>query len=392
MLGKLNIVLFTHPRFMESQSMPRFAHMLEEGLKARGHSVVTWTANAVFHRIPIKPLKKWLGYIDQFLIFPILVKQKIKRAPSDTLFVFSDHALGPWIPHVLDRPHVVHCHDLLAQYSATGKNGFPETRSTGKIYQWYIRRGFSKAKNFICVSENTKQNLLGFLPEEPAMCTVVYNGLNRNFEEGNKDISRIFLSKKISEQLLDGFIMHIGGNQWYKNREGVVDIYLAWRRKTDHIIPLLMIGKPLPASLLHRIKQSEFANEIIVLENANDEIVYHAYSGAEVLLYPSIAEGFGWPIAEAQACGCAVITTNKGPMNEVGGDAAVYIKPMTDDFKKTEWLKEAAGTLEAFLSLKDDVKQNIAAKGISNAKRFNTDKAINEIEALYLKLINSETN
>ena len=48
----------------------------------------------------------------------------------------------------------------------------------------------------------------------------------------------------------------------------------------------------------------------------------------ETLLFPSLAEGFGWPVAEAQACGCPVVTSNRAPMTEVGGLAATYIDPL----------------------------------------------------------------
>ncbi|WP_198660029.1 glycosyltransferase [Acidithiobacillus ferrivorans] len=48
------------------------------------------------------------------------------------------------------------------------------------------------------------------------------------------------------------------------------------------------------------------------------------YSGAALLLFPSLQEGFGWPIVEAQACGCLVATTNRAPMTAVGGQGDIY--------------------------------------------------------------------
>src|SRR6478609_376106 len=118
----MNIIVFAHPTFLGHQSMPRYANMIEKGMTDRGHSVEIWTASPFFFKLPApSSLKKWMGYIDQFLLFPIQVKSKLKKNTPNTLYVFSDHALGPWIPLVSKKLHVIHCHDFLAQQSALGQ-------------------------------------------------------------------------------------------------------------------------------------------------------------------------------------------------------------------------------------------------------------------------------
>ena len=59
-----------------------------------------------------------------------------------------------------------------------------------------------------------------------------------------------------------------------------------------------------------------------------DDLVKMAYVGASLFLFPSLAEGFGWPIAEAMASGCPVITTNKRPMTEVTKGTGRLIEKM----------------------------------------------------------------
>ncbi len=91
----MNLVFLTHPPFVNSLSMPRFATMLTNGMTTRGHTIEVWTAQPKFFNIPAPgSLKKWLGYIDQFVVFPKEVKRKLKSCPKDTLFIFTDHALG----------------------------------------------------------------------------------------------------------------------------------------------------------------------------------------------------------------------------------------------------------------------------------------------------------
>ena len=117
----MKIILFTHPTFLEHQSMPRYANMLLNGMQAKGYEVDIWTPKALFCKLSLmKSLNKWLGYVDQYLIFPIEVKFKLRNCAKDTLFVFADQALGPWVPLVKNRKHIIHCYDFIALKSALG--------------------------------------------------------------------------------------------------------------------------------------------------------------------------------------------------------------------------------------------------------------------------------
>jgi glycosyltransferase involved in cell wall biosynthesis len=77
-------------------------------------------------------------------------------------------------------------------------------------------------------------------------------------------------------------------------------------------IPLLLIGESPDMKLLEAYSKSPFKSDIHILTGIEDKWVQRAYAGAIVFLFPSYAEGFGWPIAEAMASGCPVITTRKG--------------------------------------------------------------------------------
>jgi glycosyltransferase involved in cell wall biosynthesis len=104
------------------------------------------------------------------------------------------------------------------------------------------------------------------------------------------------------------------------------------------------------------------------------------YSGAELLLFPSLEEGFGWPIIEAQACGCPVLTTGKDPMMEVGGNAAFYIADPTD-------AEAGAAAVEKLLAQKESVRTAVVRAGRENAARFSTERMIREYEAIYREVV-----
>jgi len=252
----MDIIIFTHPTFLGSESMPRYAQMLQKGMLEQGHSVRFWTAKPFFYRIPSpRSAKKWLGYIDQFILFPIIVKFQLLFCNSKTLFVFADQALGPWVPLVKKRKHIIHCHDFLAQKSAFGT--FPENRvgTSGKLYQAFIRRGYKKGSNFISISQKTQNDLHHFLGRIPKVSEIVYNGLNQTFLP-TKNITdvRNEQSTLLNIDLSKGYILHVGGNQFYKNRKGVIELYDAWSKTIDNPIPLILIGSE-PTQALIELKK-----------------------------------------------------------------------------------------------------------------------------------------
>lgn len=364
--------------------MPLFAALLERGMAARGHQVAVWECPVVFGRFATRgPLAKWLGYLDQFLVFPRIVKRRLVSEPKETLFVFADHALGPWIPLVARRPHVVHCHDFLAQRGAAGEVPWNRTGATGKIYQGMIQRGFRQGRNFISVSQATRRDLHRFYGGEPGVSEVVSNALNGDFSPGDRETARKTLGKACGADLRGGWILHVGGNQWYKNRIGVVEIYEAWRALPGRSLPLVMAGPPPNAALAERIARSSAGNSIHRIGPVDFSILREAYRGAGALVFPSLAEGFGWPVAEAMACGCPVVTTNAEPMTEVGGDAAAYIEPLAVGGDRWAWAREAAGVLDAVLREDAEVRATRVAGGLENARRFEPGKILGEYEAVY---------
>jgi len=389
--SKMNIVFFTHPGFNSHQSMPRFAAMLAGGMKERGHTVQLWTAKPAFVNLPVPAsIKKWMGYIDQFILFPLSAGRRIRRCPADTLFVYCDQALGPWVPLTSNRPHVIHCHDFLAQSSALGLIPEAHLSWTGRAYQAFIRRGYSKGRNFISVSENTEEDLYKFHKSSPVISEVVYNGLNRAFSPGNADEARIKLSNETGIDMKAGYLLHVGGNQWYKNRVGVIEIYNAWRSRSAEKLPLLMIGYKPSYKLVSMHHTSPYKEDIHMLEGKSDEFVELAYRGASVFLFPSLAEGFGWPVAEAMACGTPVITTGEKPMSEVAASAGFLIgRRPTDPESVASWADEAGAFVEHVINFSPAERAAAIEAGLDNVKRFDTKHSLDKVEELYNKILHT---
>ena len=364
--------------------MPRFAGMLKAAYEARGHSVEVWAPSAkVYNWVPSGRLSKWAGYVDQYLLFPMTMRSAVTRRPKDTLFVFCDQALGPWVPVVRDRPHVVHVHDLLALRSALGEIPENPTSITGRIYQRYIRRGFQKARHFVSISRKTQADLHRVGGVSAITSEVVYNGLNFPFSRLAHGECEKILSGAGLPMPASGMLLHVGGAQWYKNLPGVIHMYAHYAAEVDAPLPLWCVSpKPNPA-VVRALRTVPAVGKVLFFNNLESRVLQAAYSMADAFLFPSLAEGFGWPLIEAQACGCPVLTTDEAPMNEVGGDAAEYLPRFGAGGDMDAWASNGARQLIKILSRTAEDKREFAARAVAWSAHFSVDRAIDSYLTIY---------
>jgi len=377
---------------MASNSMPRFARLLKSSFEARGHTVTLWSPDDWFHRrFERTRLAKWAGYLDQYWLFPRWVRRRLPQMPHDTLFVFCDQALGPWVPLLQARPHVVHAHDLLALRSALGDIPENPTRFTGRIYQRYIRRGFRHARHFISVSNKTRADLHAFGGVVPLSSEVVYNALSFPFAPLEPAATQAILHGVGLSNPPEGFLLHVGGNQWYKNLRGVVSLYTRYATETDHPLPLWCVAPPPDAKIAATVREIPAQAQVRFLQGIDDRTLQALYSGARVLLFPSLAEGFGWPLIEAQACGCPVITTGEPPMNEVAGEAAIYLPRLRFGESLELWSRNGAAALTKLLAEPATERQLRSERGRAWVARFDADTAIEAYLAIYARVLATST-
>ena len=387
----MNLVLFTHPDFLGSQSQSLFARMLESAYRCRGHTVELRQPRARLRRHVHGRAAKWAGYVDQYVFFPSELRRAIAGDRPDTLYVFCDQALGPWIPWVAHRPHVVHCHDLLALRSSLGDIPENPTAWTGRLYQRYIRRGFRHARHFISISQKSREDLHRFGGVVPLTSEVVYNGLNYAFHPISRE-SALYRLRQAGLPTGDrGCLLHVGGGQWYKNSVGVVALYASYVRAAANegqpALPLWVVGPAPGESLRAELEHVPSQGRVQFFAGLESEVLMALYSYAQALLFPSFAEGFGWPIVEALACGCPVITTGEPPMTEVGGDAATYLPRLGHGDDVLAWATAGAQTLTRVLNRSSAERNCAALAGRAQAARFDAENAIESYLTVYRRVL-----
>lgn len=388
----MKLVFFCHPSFMKSQSMPRFARLIGDAMQAKGYSVEYWSPEAYAHRVfGNTRLAKWAGYVDQYLIFPLVAKSRLLRRSDDTLYVFCDQALGPWVPLVKHLPHVVHAHDLLALRSALGQIPENPTSATGRLYQRYIRWGFQHAKHFISVSKRTQSDLVEHGQVSPLTSSVVYNGLNFPYKPVSQELALQTMIRAGLPATPKSMILHVGGGQWYKNTVGVIAIYAQYAAQQPDPLPLWMVS-PSPSSpeVVRALSQVPPHGQVLFFQGIDNATLQAAYSVARAFLFPSLAEGFGWPIVEAQACGCPVITTDDSPMNEIAGPMAAYLPVLQPGHDLIAWARHGASILVHVLDAAGANDEDNRQRRISWANQFTTQRAIEGYLSTYCAVFNSK--
>jgi glycosyltransferase involved in cell wall biosynthesis len=368
------------------ESMRRFTALLDSGLRQRGHEtrqvVPTLRMARLVRAYRYSGVPKYLGYADKFLLFPRELRRQIASYRPDVIHI-TDHSNAVYLPATRSRPTLVTCHDLLQIRAARGEIPQQRVGNFGRRYQAWILRHLSRAPRIACVSSKTRVDAarLTGLPSE--RISVIPNALNYPYrplaaEVAKARIEALARSSGIDGQRITaapgGFLLHVGADHWYKNRTGLLAIYAELRRHFSPMPPLVLVGTPLSGADLENAKALGLTDLVISFAAVSSEQLEAFYSLAEGLIFPSWEEGFGWPIAEAQACGCPVFTSNRAPMTEVGGDAAVYFDPADP--------KAAAQTIA--LAWPSRAKQRVA--GLEQVTHWRTDVMFEAYEKNYAEL------
>lgn len=376
----MRILLIGNYALDKQESMLRFAALLHRELELRKHEVTVLQPPPYFGRICSSAqsgLGKWLAYIDKFILFPL--RLRFKNKDFDVVHV-CDHSNSMYVKHLKRVPHLVTCHDVLAIRSALGEIPQNTASFTGRKFQELILTGLKAAQLVVCVSENTRTELLRIAGRSPTTTTLAYLSLNYPYSP----MDRSEALARLDKLRFDGrrqFFVHVGGTNWYKNRIGVLQIFqqlkILLRPKQPY---LLMIGKPLSERHIEYIRENGLENAVKSLSNLSNENLRAAYSLADGLIFPSLQEGFGWPILEAQACGCPVFTTGRAPMNEVGHTSAVYFDP-SDTTKAAQIIAEGL-----------EESDSMRLGGLDNVLRFSNEKMIQRYLDAYDSVIKCSTS
>ena len=204
-------------------SMKLFPEMLLRLLEERGVPALLIRPKTVLGKIApwVGPLGKWLFYVDKFLLFPLHLKSVLRREGGEGVIVHvCDHSNGMYLHALANVPNVITCHDMMPMRSALGEIPQNPTSRTGKIFQRLILRGLKTAQFVVCVSTATQREFLRLADFSEQKTRIVFNCLNYPYTP--MPVSKAH--GKVAA-LIGGsapFLLHVGGDAWYKNRAGML--------------------------------------------------------------------------------------------------------------------------------------------------------------------------
>ena len=231
----------------------------------------------------------------------------------------------------------------------------------------------------ISVSESTKKDLVNFYKIDPARIEVICSGITtsnvpRTFDVANSsDVVNI----KRAKNLPDRFILFLGKLEPRKNIVGIIKAFN--NLKTDpkyKDVGLVIAGAKgwLCEEIFKEADGSNYRHHIIFTGHLSKEEKFLYYSAADVFIYPSFFEGFGFPPLEAMSFGVPVITSRNSSLPEVVGDAAVLIDPY-DVVELELWITKILGDKK--------LSHFMVKKGTKQASKFNwKDAASKTLEAI----------
>ena len=360
----------------QQQSMQRFSAMMLRGLTERGIKAELISPQPILGNFGLLGgfARKWLGYIDKYVFFPFQLHRRARNAPESVIHI-CDHSNAVYVEHCRPAPVVVTCHDLLAVRGGLGEDTDCPATFTGRLLQKWILRGLGHAEAIACDSGATASDANRLLGQRDSYwLKVIPLGLNYDYKQIPSEIVAARLKQIGSLDPQRPFVLHVGSNLRRKNRDGILRIVSQIKDEWDGQI--VFAGEPLSRDLRRYAEKIGIADRIVNVPDADDEILEALYNSALALLYPSRFEGFGWPVIEAQACGCPVICATAEPLPEVAGEAGLF-HPVDDE----------AGFARDVLRLHNPSERaRWSEKSLANARRFSTTEMVDQYVTIYQRL------
>lgn len=300
-------------------------------------------------------------------ITPYFFSQRLKPFAAEYLYHSPNFMLPPFAGRKIST-----FHDLsILRYPEF----HPESRVA--YLEPEILRAAEYADHIITDTETGRREVMEYFGKGPDEVTAVPLASTLNGELPTPAEIDEFLA---AHGLVKGnFFLFVSSIEPRKNIARIVEAYAALPAATRRRHPLIMTGSSgwKSEALMRRINVKDEASGLQYLNYASDTDLKCLYASAGALVFPSIYEGFGLPILEAQTMGLPVLTSDRSCMPEVAGDAALLVDPFDVDAIK-QGLEQ--------IMLDDTLRASLRTAGLNNARRYSWESTVSKTLDVYRRV------
>jgi glycosyltransferase involved in cell wall biosynthesis len=289
------------------------------------------------------------------------------------------HSLFMFRPLFMKTRSAITIHDLMwiTRPSEQASGNLMKKWIGWLFHTFFVTASVKFATKVIAVSEATKKEIAEHWNDSGIKVHVFGEGVDPSFCVKKKDdydnsiVSMLGLPEK-------PYFLHVSNGKPYKNTLALLEAFSSLAKTTD--VNLIIIGRKSAFSyhIEEFIKNSNLVDRIYLLGNLKNSEVVRLMQEAKAMLFPSLYEGFGLPVIEAMACGCPVMTSDRGGLKEVAGDAALLIDPAS--------IQSMASGMKFILD-NNEAMGDLRKKGIERASHFRWSKIAEEISNFYREIL-----
>lgn len=358
-------------------SMEVYADSLVAGLRAvRPDWIIEEIAPIPWNR----PDQLWQSgtglrkYYETFWRHPRAVSQQ----DADIFHIIdqSDGHIATWLKQK-GKSVVVTCHDLVQFVYPEILRDQSRLPAISMAVWRYSVWGMTQADHVVAVSTHTAQDVAHFLKVSPQQITVVPNGVETCCQV-LEPAARTAIRQQYAPSPDAICLLNVGSTHQRKN---ILTVLQTVKQLRDQGLPVYLwrTGGQFTPDQQAFIQEHQLEPQMIHLGNPDKEMLVKIYNAADILLAPSLYEGFGLTIVEAMACGLPVITSNISALPEVAGDAAVLVNP-TD--------VEAISVAVCQIYQDADYRQALVERGLARVKLFSWKNTAEQVAQVYEKICN----
>lgn len=221
-------------------------------------------------------------------------------------------------------PTVVTLYDLYLL--GAGRRDEPCLRE--RLHRWYLKR-LGRADSLVCISESTRNDVLRYMPESAGKTTLSYPGIDLETFVPKATEKTVIRDKYGIDR---DYFIHAGVCAGRKNPKGLIDAMKIAVEKQGGDFMLVLVGpyqvnRRAADAILGLAQDHGIADRVKLLGDVSDAQLAELYRGALALVFPSHYEGFGYPVAEALACGTPCVVSNASSLPEVAGHLGFLVDP-----------------------------------------------------------------